>query len=273
MIGFLTFFVIPAVRGFYISLTDWDLMSDPTYVGFDNYRKLFQDDKFIHALQVTLSYVLLNIPLQMMLALLIGVLLDRFIHGSHIRSILILPWLMPGVVVALLFLWLLDPGLGIVNAMLTKIGLPSQGFLGSAQQALPSIAGINIWQYTGYTVLLVLAGLQRIPADVYEAAVLDGASEWRIFRNITLPLLRPMLVFVLITSVVGSFQIFDTIAVTTEGGPARATQVVYWYIYEYAFNRLKFGYAASAAFVLFLILAAISLVQMRLLRVHESDLS
>lgn len=272
LIGFLVFFVVPAVRGGYISLTDWDLMTEPEYVGLGNYRELLQDDRFWHSLRVTLLYVVLNIPLQVALALLIGVLMNRFIQNPHLRSVLILPWLMPGVVVALLFLWLLDPGLGIVNAALKGVGLPAQGFLGSVEQAVPSIAGINIWRHTGYTALLVLAGLQRIPADVYEAGVLDGASEWKLFRSITLPLLRPVLVFILITSVVGSFQIFDTIAVTTKGGPARATQVIYWYIYEYAFDRLKFGYAASAAFVLFLILTAVSLLQMRLLRVNESDL-
>jgi multiple sugar transport system permease protein len=273
MIGFIVFIAVPAVRGVYISLTDWDLLSDAEYVGFENYSDLFHDDKFIKSLWVTLYYVLLNIPLQTILALGIAVVFDRFIKGIGLRSLLLLPWLIPNVVVALLFLWILDPGLGIVNEVLDAVGLPRQSFLGSVDQAMPSIAGINIWRHVGYTSLLVLAGMQRIPKDVYEAAAIDGASERRMFFNITLPLLRPVLIFVLVTSVVGSFQIYDTIAVTTQGGPVSSTQVIYWFIYQHAFERFNFGYASAAAFVLFLILIVVSFIQMWLLRVNESDLA
>jgi multiple sugar transport system permease protein len=272
LVGFLVFYAIPAGRGFYISLTDWDLLTDPTYVGLENYRSLLEDDEFRHALWVTLYYVLLNIPLQTVLALAIAVVLDRMVRGAGIRSLIVLPWLLPNVVVGLLFLWLLDPGLGIVNEFLRGIGLPRQAFFGSVDQAMPSIALVNIWRHVGYAALLILAGLQRIPPDIYEASAIDGASETRMFFNITLPLLRPVMVFVLVTSIVGSFQIFDTIAVTTEGGPVKATRVIYWFIYEHAFERFNFGYAAAASLILFLILVIVSLVQMRLLRVHESDL-
>jgi multiple sugar transport system permease protein len=138
---------------------------------------------------------------------------------------------------------------------------------------MPSIAGINIWRHVGYTTLLLIAGMQRIPKDLYEAGGLDGASEFKMFRDITLPLLRPILVFVLVTSVVGSFQIYDTIAVTTAGGPVDATRVIYWFIYEQAFQRFNFGYASAASIILFVILVVVSLIQMRLLRANESDLS
>jgi multiple sugar transport system permease protein len=273
MIGFIVFIAVPAVRGVYISLTDWDLLSDAKYVGFDNYHDLLADSKFRKSLWVTLYYVLLNIPLHTVLALGIAVLFDRFIKGIGLRSLLLLPWLIPNVVVALLFLWILDPGLGIVNEILGAVGISRQGFLGSVDQSMPSIAGINIWRHVGYTSLLILAGMQRIPKDVYEAAAMDGASESRMFFNITLPLLRPVLIFVLVTSVVGSFQIYDTIAVTTQGGPVSSTQVIYWFIYQHAFERFNFGYASAAAFILFLILIVVSFIQMWLLRVNESDLA
>ena len=273
LIGFTVFYLVPAVRGIYISFTNWDLLSTPKYVGVDNYRTLLADTDFRHSLWVTLYYVLLNIPLQTALALVIAVVFDRFVRGSGWRSLLLLPWLMPNVIVALLFLWLLDPGLGIINVFLDAVGLPKQSFFGSVSQAMPTIAGVNIWRYAGYTVLLILAGMQRIPKDVYEAGALDGASESRMFFTITLPLLKPVLTFVLVTSVVGSFQIFDTIAVTTKGGPVDATRVVNYFIYQQAFERFKFGYATAASLILFVILIIVSLVQMRLLNANESDLA
>lgn len=273
LVGFIVFFAIPAVRGFYIGLTDWDLLSDAEYIGFENYSELARDDEFWHSMWVTLYYVLLNIPLQTVLALVLAVLFDRFVRGFGWRSLLLLPWLMPNVVVALLFLWILDPGMGIVNQMLDAVGLPEQSFMGSVDQAMPSIAGINIWRHVGYTALLLIAGMQRIPKDLYDAGSLDGATEARMFFSITLPLLRPILVFVLVTSVVGSFQIFDTIAVTTQGGPVDATRVIYWFIYQRAFEWFNFGYASAASIILFAILVVVSLIQMRLLRVNESDLS
>ncbi len=273
LLGFTIFYAYPAVRGFYISLTDWDLLGDATFVGLDNYTTLLKDPEFWHSMRVTLYYVLLNIPLQTGLAVLIAVLFDRFIKGIGFRSIMILPWLVPNVVVGLLWLWILDPGLGIVNVMMNAIGLPKQPFLGSVGQAMPSIAAINIWRHVGYSALLIFAGLQTIPKELYEAGAIDGASEPRMFWGITLPLLRPVLVFVLITSIVGSFQIFDTIAVTTGGGPVDATRVIYWYIFEHAFDRFNFGYATAAAMFLFVLLVGASLLQLRLLRANESDLA
>jgi multiple sugar transport system permease protein len=273
LVGFITFYAVPAVRGIYISMTNWDLLTEPSYVGLQNYAQLMQDQEFWRALRVTLYYVVLNIPLQTALGLLIAVLLDRFVQGVFLRSLLVVPWLIPSVIGALLWLWILDPPLGVLNEFLQAIGLPRQQFFNSTTQAMPTIAGVNIWRHVGYTALLIFAGLQTIPKDVYEAGALDGASEQRMFWSITLPLLRPVLIFVLVTTVVGSFQIFDTIAVTTKGGPVDATRVIYWFIYERAFNRLNFGYATAASMVLFAILVIVSLIQMRLLRVNESDLA
>lgn len=136
---------------------------------------------------------------------------------------------------------------------------------------MPTVAGVNIWRHVGYTALLIFAGLQTIPDSLYEAASIDGASEFRSFIHITVPLLRPVLAFVLVTSVIGSFQIFDTVAVATEGGPINATEVINWLIFERAFERLDMGYATTVSMALFLILVLISLIQLRLLRADESD--
>lgn len=273
LIGFIVFYFVPTVRGLYFSFTNWDMLREPTFVGVDNYTKLMSDPQFWRSLQVTLYYVLLNIPIQTALATGLAVLMDRIAKSSLIRGIFIMPWLLPPVLVAMVWLWMLDPSLGFVNQVLQAIGIPRQPFLGSPDQAMPAIALINNWQYTGYTALLIYAGLQTIPKEVYEAASIDGASETRTFFSITVPLLRPVLVFVLVTSIIGSFQIFDTIAVTTKGGPVDATRVITWYIYEYAFSRFQMGYATAIAFVLFVILLVATLAQMRILNANQSDLA
>ncbi len=272
LIGFMLFYAVPAVRGLWISFTDWDLLTDPSFIGLQNYTKLFGDPEFWNSLKVTVYYVLLNIPLQTFLAILIAVMMSRLTQSTVIRAIIILPWLLPPVVAGLLWLWLLDPNLGIINVTLRSLGLPMIAFLGEPKYAMPSIAMINIWQFVGYTALLVFAGLQSIPNSVYEAASIDGASENQMFWRVTIPLLRPVLVFVLVTSVIGSFQIFDTVAITTKGGPVSATEVINWYIYEQAFSRFNMGYATTISIILFLILIAVSLIQMRIMRAGESDM-
>ncbi|MFN8472317.1 MAG: sugar ABC transporter permease [Anaerolineae bacterium] len=273
LIGFIVFYAVPAVRGLFISFTDWDMLQPAQYVGTENYQHLLSDPQFWHALQMTLYYVLLNIPLQTCIAIGLAVMMDRLTKSLFVRGVLVLPWLLPSVVVALIWLWMLDPTLGVVNQALGFFGISRQGFLGSVAQAMPSIALINNWQYTGYTALLVFAGLQTIPKDVYEAGAIDGAGELRMLWSITMPLLRPVLVFVLVTSVIGSFQIFDTIAVTTKGGPVDATRVINWYIYEVAFNRFQMGYATALSVALFVILLIVTLAQMRILRSDQSDLA
>lgn len=272
LIGFILFYAVPAVRGVWISFTNWDLLRDPKFIGFDNYIKMAGDAEFWNALKVTVYYVLLNIPLQTVLAMIIAVMMSRLTKSMVIRALIIIPWLMPPVVVGLLWLWLLDPNLGIVNAGLQALGFPKIAFLGLPQYAMPTIAMINIWEYVGYTALLIFAGLQSIPGSVYEAASIDGASENQMFWRVTVPLLRPVLVFVIVTSVIGSFQIFDTIAITTKGGPVNATKVMNWYIYEQAFSRFNMGYATALSMVLFLILITVSIVQMRIMRAGESDM-
>ncbi len=272
LIGFTLFYAIPAVRGLLISFTNWDLLTPARSVGLENYARLLKDPTFWNSLKVTVYYVLLNIPLQTLLATLIAVMMSRLTKSIIIRAIIILPWLMPGVVVGLLWLWLMDPTIGIINETLRALGLGTVPFLTIPKTAMPSIALINIWQWVGYTALLLFAGLQAIPGSVYEAASIDGASEGQMFWKVTVPLLRPVLVFVLVTSIIGSFQVFDSILITTRGGPVNATKVLNIYIYEQAFSRFNMGYATAISMVLFLILIIISMMQMRLMRAGESDM-
>ena len=269
--GFLVFFVAPAVRGLYISFTDWNLLTQPKIVGLANYAALLSDPDFWNALKVTVLYVLWNIPLQTVLAVAVALVMSTAARSSLLKGMILLPWLMPNVVAALLWLWLLDPTIGVINVAVRALGGPLLPFLSSPAMALPTIAGINIWRYLGYTALLIFAGLQTIPTDVYEAAHIDGSSSRQTFWRITLPLLRPVLAFVVVTSVLGSFQIFDTVAVTTKGGPINATKVFNYMIYQQAFERFQMGYATAVSMVLFMILVGVGLLQMKLLRAGQVE--
>ncbi|PNY82151.1 carbohydrate ABC transporter permease [Deinococcus koreensis] len=272
VVGFLIFYLYPSVRGLMISFTDWNLLSDPESVGLANYRELLADEKFWDALGITFKYVLWNIPLQTVLAILMAVAMDRVVKSMFVKGLLILPYLLSNVLVALTFLWLLDPLLGVVNAGLEALGIARQPFFGAPEQAIETIAGINVWRHTGFNALLFYAGLQAIPRTVFEAARIDGASAVQEFFRITLPLLRPVTVFVLVTSLIGSFQIFDTVAVTTQGGPVDSTRVLVFYIYQNAFAFFKMGYATAMSMALFVLLVVFTLIQMRLFNANHSDL-
>lgn len=273
LVGFLVFYLLPTLRAIQISLTDWNLMRAPKFVGLANYAKLLGDDNFWHSAWVTLAYVLYNIPVQTVLGLLLAVLSDRLARAVSLRAIIIAPYLISNVVAALVWMMMLDPILGLVNGFLEFVGAGRQGFLASPDQAMVSIAAISTWRHTGLTALLFYAGLQAIPRHLYEAARLEGAGEWTMFRRITLPLLRPVLAFVLVTSLIGSFQVFDVVAVATAGGPSNSTRVILWYIYENAFKFNKMGYASAMSVVLFVTLILVTLMQMRLLKADHSDLN
>lgn len=271
LLGFLVFYAWPTVRGLYLSLTDYDLLTAPRFAGLDNYRRLVEDEVFWNSLWVTLKYVVINIGVQMVLALLLAVLIHRLTRSTVIRGVILLPFLVSNVVVALVWYWMADYNLGIINEALGWLGFDPVSFFGEEAWAIPTIALVNVWRHLGYTALLIFAGLQTINRDVYEAAAVDGAGEGRMFFQITLPLLRPVLALVLVISVLGSWQIFDTVAVTTQGGPVDSTRVIQYYIYENAFTRFDFGYASAISVVLFVILAGVALAQLKLLRAGESD--
>jgi multiple sugar transport system permease protein len=273
LIGFLVFYLYPAIRGFYLSMTNYNLLNVPKFIGLNNYSKLFSDPLFWNSLKVTGYYVVINIIVQTIVAIGLAVLMDRVVKRTLTKGIILLPYFIANVVVALVWFWMLDAQLGIVNQALTWVGLPSQSWFGNPNLAIPTIALINVWRHMGYTALLIYAGLQTIPKSLYEAAAIDGATEMKSFWRITMPLLRPVITLVLIVTVVGSFQIFDTVAVTTKGGPGNATRVIQLYIYDQAFGQNNFGYASAISVILFLILVVVAVLQFRFLRGRDSDLA
>lgn len=272
-LGFVVFFLVPTIRGVWFSFTDRNLVGSGQFIGVENYTRMFADDIFWNSLVVTAYYVVINIGVQTVLAVAIAVLMHRLTRSVVIRGLILLPYLVANVVVALVWFWMFDYSTGIVNVVIDGLGLDRVAFFGNEATAIPTIALINVWRFVGYTALLVFAGLQTIPRELYEAGALDGASEARMFRSITLPLLRPVLALVLVITVVGSFQIFDTVAVTTQGGPVNATRVIYYYIYQQAFERFDLGYASALSVFLLVALALIAYAQLKLLRSNQSDLA
>ncbi|MDO0909519.1 sugar ABC transporter permease [Streptomyces sp. DT2A-34] len=272
LLGFLVFLLWPTLRGVYLSFTRFNLLTPPEWVGLDNYVRMVNDPIFWNSLTVTVEYVFINIGVQTVAALAIAVLLQRLTQSALLRGIVLTPYLMSNVVAGLVWLWILDTQLGIGNEIVSALGVDRIPFLADETWAIPTIALINVWRHVGYTALLLFAGLQAIPNDMYEAAKVDGASEWRMFWRITMPLLRPVLAVVLIMTVIGSFQVFDTVAVTTAGGPANATNVLQYYIYGSAFGRFQFGYASAMSVALLVVLSAITVLQYRLTRAGQTDL-
>lgn len=271
IVGFLVFAGYPTLRGIYLSFTDFRVFSPPTWIGFDNFVKLASDAKFWSSLGTTMYFVVLTVILTMVVSIATAVLLHRVTSSTVIRSIVILPFLISNVVAAVVFSWMLDQQLGIVNIAIKALGGDSIGFLSERAWVVPTLAVITVWKTAGYTTILVFAGLQTIPPQIYEAGKLDGATESQMFRRLTLPLLRPIIAMVLVLTVIGAFQVFDIVQVTTKGGPANASLVLQMYIYDKAFGQFDFGYASAMSLVLFLMLILISFAQMRLLRASESD--
>ncbi|MDO4242707.1 MAG: sugar ABC transporter permease [Actinomyces sp.] len=270
-IGLVAFYIWPLLRGIWLSFTEYNLLTPETFTGLSNYQRMVGDSIFWNAVVVTLEYVVINIGVQTIMALAIAVLMQRLTQSTFVRSIVLTPYLVSNVVVAMLWLWILDNTLGISNEIIQALTGESVNFF-SSTMAIPTIAFINVWRHMGYTALLIFAGLQSIPGTVYEAGKIDGASEWTMFWRITLPLLRPILALVLIMTMIGSFQVFDTVSVTTAGGPVNATRVLQYYIYDMAFGRFQFGYASAMAVGLLLVLAAITIVQYRMTRAGQTDL-
>lgn len=273
LFGFVVFYLWPSLRGLGLSLTDYKFFSGTSFVGLANYQRLLTDETFWNAMLVTVWYVVLNIGFQTVLAILLAVLLHRLTRSVVIRGLVLMPYLVANVVVALLWFWMLDAQIGVLNQILSWFGVGPISFFGSESWAIPTIAFVNTWRHLGYTALLIFAGLVMIPRTLYEAGRVDGAGEWQMFWRITMPLLRPVLALVLVITVVGSFQVFDTVAVTTLGGPADASRVIQYYIYDLAFERLDYGYASAVSVVLLVILSVIAFVQLRLMRANESDLA
>ncbi|WP_304457976.1 carbohydrate ABC transporter permease [Alicyclobacillus sendaiensis] len=263
-VGVLAFLLVPAVAVLVISLFSWNMLSPPRFVGLRNYLDILKDPIALHSMLTTVYYVVLNIPAQTVLAILLALMLNRRLPGTGVlRALFVLPWLAMPVAISVVWNLIFDPTNGVLNNLLVALGLRPQQWLSSPAEALPCVASVNIWQWTGYNMLFFLAGLQSIPSHLYEAANIDGAGRFRKFFSITLPLLRPTLLFVLITSVIGSFQVFDTVYVMTQGGPGTATNVYNYYIFQQGFQFFHMGYAAALSVILFLVILLVTLIQFR----------
>jgi multiple sugar transport system permease protein len=265
-IGFVTFYLVPAVRGAWFSLTDYSVLAPPRFVGLDNYERLVQDPLFWNAMGVTAYYVVMNIGLQTVLAIAIAVLMQRLTRSAFVRGVVLLPYFVANVVVALVWFFMLDFQMGIVNVLLERVGLDPQAFFGDPALALPTIALINVWRHMGYTALLIFAGLQMIDQQVYEAAELDGAGPMRVVTGIKLPALRGAIVIATIFSIIGSFQLFNEPNILRTLAPNIITTYFTpnMYAYNLSFAGQQYNYSATVAIVMGVITAVIAyVVQLR----------
>ena len=262
----LLFSIGPILFSLWLSFHEWDLIgATRPFVGLANYTELARDGDFWHAVRNTAVYVLF-VPIGMIVALALALLLNRGMPGERLlRAVFFLPYITSFVAISLVWKWLYDPDVGLLNTILRTIGLPEQPWLASTTTALPSLMLMSVWMYCGYMMVLFLAGLQGIPETLYESARMDGASAWQRFRRITLPLLRPTTFFVLVTMVIFMFQVFTAVYVMTEGGPLHATDVIVYHIYRNAWEYLRLGYASAMAWVLVAMVFLITLVQFRFL--------
>lgn len=274
MLGWLVFQLNPMLRGIYLAFTDAGAIGEENLqlVGLENFRTVVSDPIFWNAVRVTLQYVVINIGTQTVLALALAVAIDRLTHRAWLRVVLLLPWLIPSVTAGLLASWLFDPMMGLINPIIGYFGIEPQYFFNDENMAMPLQAAVNTWRNVGYNAILLFAGIQMIPRYLYEAASIDGSGEFRIFRSITLPLLRPVLTLVLIVNFIGSFQVFDTIAVTTKGGPYDSTRALNWLIYQKVFIEGSTAVGAAIAVMLLIFLSVFSVIQLRMGRANESDI-
>ena len=266
ILGFLIFSSIPVVTTFSISLLDWDLIRRPTFVGFDNYIKLLTDDQVFRKVLVNTGYYVLGtVPASIILSLLLALAMNSSVRGISIfRAVFFIPVISASVAVAMMWRWIFNTDYGLLNLWFTSVGLPRIPWLSSTAWAMPALIIMAVWKSLGFNMIIFLAGLQGIPAQLYEAASIDGANRWHRFRFITVPMLAPTTFFVLVISVIASFQVFDLAFVLTKGGPGDATNTMVMYIYNQAFQFFHMGYAAAVAWVLFAIIFGITLLQTQL---------
>ncbi len=262
LIGFAIFTAGALAGSFGISLTKWSLVGAPELVGLENYKFMVSDRFFWQSLKVTLLY-LLNVPINLTLGLLLAILLNQKIRGmAAFRTIFYLPSVTSGVAVSLLWMWVFNPRFGVINVMLSKIGIQGPAWLGSEAWAMPALIVMSIWGVGG-GMLIYLGALQGIPTHLYEAATLDGANAWRKFLAITLPMVTPVLLLNLIMGVIASFQVFTQAFIMTKGGPNYATLFYVLYLYQQAFQWFNMGYASALAWVLFVVILIFTFIILR----------
>ncbi len=265
--GVILFLLLPVVVVLLLSFVKWNFLQPPSWAGLSNFVTMTRDDHVFHALLISAYYVLWNIPIQTVIALGLAMLLNRRLPGMGVyRALFVLPYMSTPVAMAVVWGWLFNAQNGMINHLLSLVGITGPNWLGDQATALPVIAMIATWQYAGYNMLFFLAGLQTIPPQLYEAAGIDGASAWGQFRRITLPLLNSTMLFVLVTDVIGSFQVFDQVYVLTQGGPGSATNVINYQIYTTAFQNFDVGSASAMSLLLFGVILLVTFIQFRFFR-------
>lgn len=255
--GFLAFTLIPFVASIGLGFTQWTIIEPPEWIGLDNYVRMFTADPlFWQALRVTGGFVLISLPLKLVLGLGLALLLNIKLRGMDFyRTVFYIPAVISGVAVSLMWMWLLQPDTGVINTMLHFAGIEGPKWFWDKDWALPSVALMSVWKVGG-SAIIYLAGLQNIPAHLYEAAEIDGANRWNRFWRITLPLLTPTIFFQLIIEMIDSFKVFTEAFVITQGGPLKATYFYLLYFYEEAFQNFNMGYASALVVVLTLVILA-----------------
>ena len=272
ILGLLVFVFIPILYAFYVSLHDWNGISPMVFSGSKNYLKLLKDDSFWKSIKVTVKYTLIYVPTIFCLALLLASLLHSLKDKvqSFFRTAYFMPYAISSVIAGLMWSFNYDPMKGYFNQILKTVGLSAQKFLASTTQSLASVASVGIWMVLGYNTILFLSAIKDIPVSYYEAADIDGAGSMRKFFTITLPLLKNTSLFILVVTTIGSFQAFDIIKVMTNGGPAGSTTTTVLYIYQQAFEVSQMGYSSAVAFILFLFIMLLTLLQMKLMGTNKS---
>ncbi len=266
ILGFLIFQLGPMLASVYFSLTDYNILREPIWMGFENYRHMVQGDpRFWKSIEVTLYYVILRVPPTVVGALGCAIILNQAIKGRVVyRTLFFIPSITPGVAAILVWTWVLNPHFGLLNYLLSEIGIDGPSWLGDPDWAVPSLVLLGLWGSIGGTsAIIFLSALQDIPATFYDAARVDGASWFREQLHITIPLLTPAIFFVLVLTVIGTFQTFTAAFISTKGGPAYATYFFVLHLYEQAFQRFQMGYASALAWVLVAVLLALTYVQVR----------
>lgn len=274
LLGFVLFIVIPVLGSLALSLTRWNLLTPPVFVGLNNYIEIFtRDPLFVQAFSNTLFYAVTIVPLQLAAGLIVALALNQGIRGVKIyRLIYFMPVVSSVVAAALIFQWMFNRDFGIISAIfwwlgdVTGLPIAPPDWLNSSPWAKPAVVLLTVWKNMGFTMVIYLAGLQAVPEELYDAAKVDGASAWQQLRNITLPLVSPTTFFLLIIQMIGAFQLFSEPFVMTrgQGGPAGATTSIVMYIYKSAFQYSQMGKASASAWVLFAFIFACTLIQNRL---------
>ncbi len=266
LLGFLAFTAFPFLASFYLSFTDYTVVSQPRFAGFANYAEaLSGDDLFWGSLRRTFTYAIIGVPAGIVGSLACALLLNQRLQGTTLfRALFFLPSLTPLVALALLWQWIFQPDFGILNFLLAKVGIDGPGWLSSIEWALPSLIIMALWTTVGGGQMVIfLAGLQGVPPELYEAVEIDGGGIWHRFRHVTLPMISPTMFFNLILGVIGALRVFTVAYVSTEGGPAYATWFYILHLYTQAFKYFNMGYASALAWIFFIILIAFTYLQVR----------